>query len=147
MAFALNLRRLLNPNFSAPFIILRSHLTSIRFTSTLTSPKLFISGLSRLTTEEKLEEAFEPYGQLLEAKVIKDRATGRSKGFGFITYSSIEEAEKAREEMNAKYLDGWVIFVDPAKPREPRFPPLPEQQQQPSETGFRVNKTVGWCGN
>ena len=78
------------------------------------------------------------------AKVITDRATGRSKGFGFVSYATIEDAEKAREGMNAKFLDGWVIFVDPAKPREPRPPPQP--QQEPSETGFRTNRTVGWCG-
>lgn len=78
------------------------------------------------------------------AKVITDRATGRSKGFGFVSYATIEEAEKAREGMNAKFLDGWVIFVDPAKPREPRPPPQP--QQEPSEIGFRTNRTVGWCG-
>lgn len=78
------------------------------------------------------------------AKVVMDRASGRSKGFGFITYTSIEEAEQARQGMNAKFLDGWVIFVDPAKPREPR--PPPQAQPNPSETGFRTNKTIGWCG-
>jgi len=78
------------------------------------------------------------------AKVITDRASGRSKGFAFVTYTSIEEAEKAREGMNAKFLDGWVIFVDPAKPRESR--PPQQSRSQPSESGFTVNKTVGWCG-
>lgn len=49
--------------------------------------------------------------------------------------------------MNAKYLDGWVIFVDPAKSREARPPPPPPYpEQQPSEMGFRTNKTVGWSG-
>lgn len=81
---------------------------------------------------------------ILAAKVITDRMSGRSKGYGFVTYETMEEAEKAREGMNAKFLDGWVIFVDPAKPREPRPPPQPESQQ--SESGFRTNKTVGWCG-
>ncbi|OVA18303.1 RNA recognition motif domain [Macleaya cordata] len=81
------------------------------------------AGLSRLTTDDKLKEAFSPFGQLLEAKVVTDRASARSKGFGFVKYATIEEAEKAREEMNAKFLDGWVIFVDPAKPREPRPSP------------------------
>lgn len=83
---------------------------------------------------------------LFAAKVIVDRMSGRSKGFGFVTYESIEEAEKAREGMNAKFLDGWVIFVDPAKPREPRPPPPPQQETQSSEMGFRTNKTIGWCG-
>lgn len=72
------------------------------------------------------------------AKVVADRATGKSKGFGFITYKTIEEAEKAREEMNAKFIDGWVIFVDPAKPRC-----RPPSQPNTSKTGFRINKTIG----
>uniref|UniRef100_A0A5B7A8G9 RRM domain-containing protein n=1 Tax=Davidia involucrata TaxID=16924 RepID=A0A5B7A8G9_DAVIN len=143
MAFASAFRRLLNGS-STPSSIIHSQFASIRLSSTLTTPKLFVSGLSRLTTDEKLKEAFSPFGQLLEAKVIVDRASGRSKGFGFVTYATIDDAGKAQEGMNAKYLDGWVIFVDPAKPREPRPPPQPEPQ--PSETGFRTNKTVGWCG-
>ncbi|CAB4284456.1 unnamed protein product [Prunus armeniaca] len=140
MAFISSFRRVLGGSSAA----LQSQFVSIRHNSTLTSPKLFISGLSRLTTDEKLQEAFSPFGQIVDAKVVIDRASGRSKGFGFITYTSIEEAEQARQGMNAKFLDGWVIFVDPAKPREPR--PPPQAQPNPSETGFRTNKTIGWCG-
>ncbi|MBA0551473.1 hypothetical protein Golob_022356, partial [Gossypium lobatum] len=106
---------------------------------------VYQTGLSRETTDEQFQEAFYPFGRIVEAKVVRDRATGRSKGFGFVTYTSIEEAEKAREEMNAKFLHGWVIFVDPAKPREYRPPPQ-RPESGPSETGFRTNKTVGWCG-
>ncbi|CBI32608.3 hypothetical protein VitviT2T_012229 [Vitis vinifera] len=140
MAFASSFRRVLTGSST----ILQSQFSPARFNSTVTSPKLFVSGLSRLTTDEKLKEAFSPFGQLLEAKVITDRVSGRSKGFGFVTYTTLEEAEKAREGMNAKFLDGWVIFVDPAKPREPR--PPPQQEPESSETGFRTNKTIGWCG-
>ncbi|KAK6244850.1 hypothetical protein QUC31_011259 [Theobroma cacao] len=139
MAFASRFRRILTG--PSP---LCSQFASVRLNSTLTSPKLFISGLSRETTDDQFNEAFTPFGQIVEAKVIRDRATGRSKGFGFVTYTAIEEAEKAREEMNAKFLHGWVIFVDPAKPREPRAPPRSESES--SEFGFRTNKTVGWCG-
>ncbi|CAI0426780.1 unnamed protein product [Linum tenue] len=86
-------------------------------------------------------------GESLKAKVIMDRPTGRSKGFAFVTYETIEEAEKAKEEMNAKFLDGWVIFVDPAKPRESRPPPPPQSPADPSSVlGFTTNKTVGWSG-
>ncbi|KAF4380529.1 hypothetical protein G4B88_027620 [Cannabis sativa] len=106
-----------------------SQLGAIRYISTLTTPKLFISGLSRLTTDEKLKEAFSPFGRIVDAKVITDRVSGRSKGFGFITYTSIEEAENAKEGMNAKFLDGWVIFVDPAKPKEPRPSPQPRTSE------------------
>ncbi|XVF55325.1 hypothetical protein PTKIN_Ptkin06aG0028100 [Pterospermum kingtungense] len=137
MAFVSRFRRVFTSSLSSQF-------ASVRLNSTLTSPKLFISGLSRETTDEQLTEAFNPFGQLVEAKVIRDRATGRSKGFGFVTYTSIEEAEKAREEMNAKFLHGWAIFVDPAKPREPR--PPPRSGPGPSGTGFRTNNTVGWTG-
>ncbi|KAF5737145.1 glycine-rich RNA-binding protein 6 mitochondrial [Tripterygium wilfordii] len=142
MAFASSFRRVLGASTSATSSILQ--FGSIRFSSTLTSPKLFVSGLSRLTTDEKLRDAFSPFGQLVEAKVIQDRMSGRSKGFGFVSYATVEEAEKAREGMNAKFLDGWVIFVDPAKPREPR--PPAQLEPEPSESGFRTNKTVGWCG-
>ncbi|KVI09473.1 organelle RRM domain-containing protein 2, mitochondrial [Cynara cardunculus var. scolymus] len=142
MAFSSAFRRILNVSSST----MTSQIASARFSSTLTAPKLFISGLNRNTTDEKLREAFTPFGQLVEAKVIMDRATQRSKGFAFVTYASIDEAEKAREGMNAKFLDGWVIFVDPAKPKEYKPPPQPESQQS-SEFGFKTNKTIGWCGN
>ncbi|TVU47512.1 hypothetical protein EJB05_07116 [Eragrostis curvula] len=110
----------------------------------LTTPKLFVSGLSRLTTDEKLKGAFDPFGRVLEAKVVTDRISGRSKGFGFVRYATLEEAEKARQEMNAKFLDGWVIFVDPAKPKQSK--PPPQQDTRSSHAGFTTNKTVGWCG-
>ncbi|WMV52294.1 hypothetical protein MTR67_045679 [Solanum verrucosum] len=130
--------------FSGSSTILQSQFSSIRLNSTLTSPKLFVSGLSRYTSDENLKKAFEEFGCLTEAKVITDRATGRSKGFGFVSYETIEEADKAREGMNAKFLDGWVIFVDPAKPSMPRAPPPPPQD--PLNFGITTNKTVGWTG-
>lgn len=79
--------------------------------------------------------------------MIVDRGCGRSKGFAFVTYETMEEAEKAREGMNAKYLDGWVIFVDPAREREaqPRQPPCQEMEST-TEAGYTSNKTVGWSG-
>lgn len=80
------------------------------------------------------------------ARVITDRETGRSKGFGFVTYATIQDAEKAKEGMNAKFLDGWVIFVDPARPREPRRPLHQDHPQSSSSgSGFTTNKTIGWC--
>ncbi|KAM3288093.1 organelle RRM domain-containing protein 2, mitochondrial [Capsicum chacoense] len=135
---------LLRRIFSGSSTIVQAQYSSIRLNSTLTSPKLFVSGLSRYTSDENLKKAFEQFGNLTEAKVITDRATGRSKGFGFVSYETIEEAEKAREGMNAKFLDGWVIFVDPAKPSMPRPPPPPPQD--PMNFGITTNKTVGWTG-
>ncbi|CAM0872541.1 unnamed protein product [Alopecurus aequalis] len=127
------------PNLPPPSSIFGDD-TEVTNVPPLTTPKLFVSGLSRLTTDEKLKSAFAPFGQVLEA----DRVSGRSKGFGFVRYGSLEEAETARQGMNAKFLDGWVIFVDPAKPREQK--PAPQPDTTSSYTGFTTNKTVGWCG-
>jgi RNA recognition motif-containing protein len=81
------------------------------------SKKLFIGGLSWNTTEEGLREAFEKFGEVTEAKVVTDRDTGRSRGFGFVTYANPEEAEKALQEMNDTALDGRNIRVDYAEER------------------------------
>ncbi|WZZ49049.1 hypothetical protein YC2023_049156 [Brassica napus] len=144
MAFVSNFRRILagsnNNSLSS------SSFSWVRHCSALSSPKLFVSGLSRLTTNEKLQDAFAPFGELVDARVITDRETGRSKGFGFVTYATVQDAEKAKEGMNAKFLDGWVIFVDPARPREPRRPLHQDQPQSSSSgSGFTTNKTIGWC--
>ncbi|KAL5742142.1 hypothetical protein ACOSP7_028874 [Xanthoceras sorbifolium] len=77
--------------------------------------KLFVGGLSFYTTDEGLSEAFSQYGQVVEAKVVMDRVSDRSKGFGFVTFASEDEAEKAVAQMNGKNLNGRVIFVDYAK--------------------------------
>ncbi|XP_026427403.1 small RNA-binding protein 11, chloroplastic-like [Papaver somniferum] len=76
--------------------------------------KLFIKGLSFHTTEEALSEAFSKYGQVVEAKIVMDRVSDRSKGFGFVTFASSEEAKNATSGMNGKVLDGRAIFVDNA---------------------------------
>ncbi|XP_043711710.1 small RNA-binding protein 11, chloroplastic [Telopea speciosissima] len=84
------------------------------------SSKLFVGGLSFYTTENSLSEAFSQYGQVIEAKIVMDRVSDRSKGFGFVTYASENEAENARTEMNGKVLNGRVIFVDIAKSKRVR---------------------------
>ncbi|KAK7396717.1 hypothetical protein VNO78_17875 [Psophocarpus tetragonolobus] len=78
--------------------------------------KLFVGGLSFYTTEKGLSDAFSNYGQVIEAKIATDRMTDRSKGFGFVTFASQDEAEKAIEEMKGRTLNGRVVFVDYAKP-------------------------------
>ncbi|XP_028226065.1 small RNA-binding protein 11, chloroplastic-like isoform X1 [Glycine soja] len=84
--------------------------------------KLFVGasfltlGLSFYTTENALSEAFSNYGQVIEAKIVTDRVSDRSKGFGFVTFASQDEAENAIEDMKGKTLNGRVIFVDYAKP-------------------------------
>ncbi|CAN0879437.1 Small RNA-binding protein 11, chloroplastic [Linum grandiflorum] len=77
--------------------------------------KLFVGGLSFCTTEDGLSESFSQYGQVVEAKVITDRVSNKSKGFGFVTFASANEAGKAVTEMDGKSLNGRVIFVDYAK--------------------------------
>ena len=82
--------------------------------------KLFVGNLSFNTTENDLQDAFAAHGTVMEANLMMDRMTGRPRGFGFVTMSSAEEAQKAIEEMNGKSLDGRELTVNIAKPREER---------------------------
>ncbi len=84
------------------------------------SKKLFVGGLSWGTTDDGLHSAFSPYGEIIEAKVITDRETGRSRGFGFVTFSNDEGATKAITEMNGAELDGRTIKVNEAEDKPPR---------------------------
>lgn len=84
------------------------------------SNKIFVGGLAWATTSEGLEEAFSSFGSITESKVITDRETGRSRGFGFVTFDSPESAQSAVDEMNGTELDGRNIRVDIAKERAPR---------------------------
>ena len=82
--------------------------------------KLFVGGLSWGTTDEGLHEAFARFGDLVEAKVITDRETGRSRGFGFVTFSAEEGANQAVAEMDGAQLDGRTIKVNEAENQAPR---------------------------
>lgn len=82
--------------------------------------KLFVGSLSYNTTDATLEEFFAAIGQVLSAKVIVDRDTNRSKGFGFVEMASEEDAKKAIAELNGKELDGRTIAVNEARPQENR---------------------------
>ena len=84
------------------------------------SAKLFVGGLAWATTDETLHEHFATYGNIVEAKVIKDRDTGRSRGFGFVTYEESDSATQAQENLNGSELDGRSIRVDTATERRPR---------------------------
>jgi RNA recognition motif-containing protein len=81
--------------------------------------KLFVGSLPWSITSESLRELFAQYGEITEAMVITDRATGRSKGFGFVTFASEEDAKKALE-MGGKEVEGRAIVVNVARPREDR---------------------------
>ena len=79
--------------------------------------KLFVGGLSWDTSDDGLRTAFGKYGSITEAKVILDRDTGRSRGFGFVSFSEDDAATKAVQEMNGAELDGRNIRVDEANER------------------------------
>ncbi|MEM7136406.1 MAG: RNA-binding protein [Myxococcota bacterium] len=81
------------------------------------SKKLFVGGLSWNTDNSQLQQAFEACGAVTEAKVITDRESGRSRGFGFVTYENEESAQRAIEELNGSTLDGRTIRVDQANER------------------------------
>ena len=84
------------------------------------SKKLFVGGLSWGTDESTLRSAFEQFGQVSDAVVITDSMTGRSRGFGFVTYDEESAAQRAIEEMNGTELDGRRLNVSEAQERRPR---------------------------
>ncbi len=84
------------------------------------SSKLFVGNLSFNTTENDLNDAFAAFGTVTEANLMMDRSTNRPRGFGFVTMSSEEEAQKAIEGLNGKEMDGRALTVNVAKPREER---------------------------
>ena len=84
------------------------------------SNKLFVGGLSWDTSDQGLGDAFSSFGEVVEAKVITDRETGRSRGFGFVTLDSREGVTRAIAEMDGAMLDGRSIRVNEANERPPR---------------------------
>ena len=86
------------------------------------SNKIFVGGLSWGTTDESLRAAFEPFGEVVDARVIKDRDTGRSRGFGFVTFEDASSVAEAQAQMNETELEGRVIRVSEAEERPNRGP-------------------------
>jgi cold-inducible RNA-binding protein len=84
------------------------------------SNKLFVGNLSFDTTENDLSDAFAAHGTVTETNLMMDRMTNRPRGFGFITMSTPEEAQKAIEALNGAQLGGRALTVNVAKPREER---------------------------
>ncbi|KAI0958283.1 hypothetical protein AcV7_004142 [Taiwanofungus camphoratus] len=81
------------------------------------SAKVYVGNLSWNTTDDSLRQAFSAYGQILDSIVMRDRDTGRSRGFGFVTYSSGMEAQSAITNLNEQELDGRRIKVNLANAR------------------------------
>ena len=84
--------------------------------------KLFVGGLPFATTDEELNELFAAHGTVASATVVKDRDTGRSKGFGFVEYENDDEGKAAEKALNGTELGGRTITVAEARPKEDRPP-------------------------
>ena len=84
------------------------------------STKLFVGNLDFKITENELQDAFAAHGTVMEANIVTDRETGRPRGFGFVTMSTPEEAQKAIDALNGKELGGRALSVNVARPREER---------------------------
>jgi cold-inducible RNA-binding protein len=84
------------------------------------STKLFVGNLSFDTTENDLQDAFAAHGTVTEANLMMDRATGRPRGFAFVTMATPEEAKKAIDALNGAMVGGRNLTVNEARPREER---------------------------
>ena len=82
--------------------------------------KLYVGGLPFAVTDGQLEEIFKEHGTVESARVISDKFTGRSRGFGFVEMSSDEEAKKAIDALNGTQLEGRELTVNEARPQESR---------------------------
>jgi RNA recognition motif-containing protein len=81
--------------------------------------KVYVGGLPYSVTDGRLEELFAPHGTVASARVIADKFTGQSRGFGFVEMATTEEAQRAISELNGKDLDGRKITVNVSNPRTP----------------------------
>lgn len=84
--------------------------------------KLYVGGVSYGSTEDGLRDAFAQAGNVVSAKIIIDKMTGRSRGFAFVEMATEDEAQKAIELWNGKELDGRTLTVNEARPLEERAP-------------------------
>lgn len=84
--------------------------------------KLYVGNLPFSTTDQELQDHFSPHGNVVSAKVITDRYTGRSRGFGFVEMSNQEEAQAAITALNGADLGGRILVVNEARPQEERRP-------------------------
>jgi len=82
--------------------------------------KLFVGNLSFNTTENDLQDMFAAHGTVTETNLMMDRATGRPRGFGFVTMSTPDEAQTALTALNGQSVDGRALTVNIARPREER---------------------------
>jgi RNA recognition motif-containing protein len=88
----------------------------------MSSNKLYVGGLPYSTSDMQLEDLFSAYGTVESVRIITDRMTGRSRGFGFVEMSTPEEADEATQQLNGTEYGGRTLVVNEAKPRENRRP-------------------------
>jgi RNA recognition motif-containing protein len=82
--------------------------------------KIYVGGLPYSATESQLQALFSPHGTVESTRVVTDKYTGQSRGFGFVEMSTAQEAKAAITALNATQLDGRTLTVNEAKPQEPR---------------------------
>jgi RNA recognition motif-containing protein len=82
--------------------------------------KIYVGGLPYSATESQLQSLFSPHGTVESTRVVTDKYTGQSRGFGFVEMSTAQEAKAAITALNATQLDGRTLTVNEAKPQEPR---------------------------
>ena len=81
---------------------------------------IYVGNLSYQTTEDELRDLFAEFGDVVSAKLIVDKFTGQSKGFGFVEMSNNSEAQKAMDELNGRDMNGRSVTVNQARPRQDR---------------------------
>jgi RNA recognition motif-containing protein len=104
--------------------------------------KLFVGNLPFSMSNDKLKEMFTPFGETEEVVIISDKFSGKSKGFGFVTFKEEESAVKATAELNGKEFDGRAITVSEAKPMDPNAP----RERRSFGGGFGGNRGGGFGG-
>lgn len=104
--------------------------------------KLFVGGLAWATTDGDLRKAFEEFGTVKDAKVITDRDTGQSRGFGFVTFENTEDAKSALDQMNGSVLQGRTVRVNEAEDKGRSG----GGGFRPREGGGGFNRDNGWGG-
>jgi len=97
------------------------------------SKKIYVGNLPFSVTLDRLKELFSPYGQIEDAIVMANKFTGRSRGFGFVTFAEDGDAEKAIAEMNNKNIEGRELKVNEARPLEERPKEEPKTEEKAVE--------------
>ncbi|PWA34028.1 RNA-binding (RRM/RBD/RNP motifs) family protein [Artemisia annua] len=105
--------------------------------------KLMVRNLSYSTSESSLKEEFSNFGQVAEVKLVKDETSKKSKGYAFVQYTNQDDAISALENMDEKYLDGRVIFVELAKPIKDKKSFYPRTSGPPQDLQFLAQNDAG----